>query len=65
MKEKIRETTVQGRTYIVWKDTIARGTFAEDENGTVKQIKGSGYISNDLAVRKAIAAVFHLGSFRK
>ena len=65
MKERERETRVQVKIYKVWNDTTARATFAENENGLVKKIKGSGYISNDLAVRKAIAAAFSLSSYRK
>lgn len=65
MKSNLRETSVAGKIYKVWSDFIARGTFAEDENGVVKQISFSGYISNDLTVRKAIACMFGLNTFRK
>ena len=65
MKSNLRTTTVGGKEYKVWSDFIARGTFAEAEDGTVKQISWSGYISNDLTVRKAIAIQFKLNSFRK
>lgn len=58
-------TTVQGETYFVWDNYKRRGTFAQNEAGEVKTIKSSGYLSNDLAVRKAIAASFNLESFRK
>lgn len=58
-------TTVQGETYTVWDNYMKRGTFAQNEAGEVKQIKHSGYITNDLTVRKAIAASFNLKSFRK
>lgn len=57
--------TVMGKEFKVWSDFCARGTFAEDENGQVKQLSGSGYIHNDLTVRKAIAIHFGLASFRK
>lgn len=60
-----REAIVNGKTFKVWSDFIMRGTFAEDENGTVKQISYSGYIRNDLTVRKAIATAFNLPTFRK
>ena len=53
MKSRIELVTVQGKEYKVWSDYIKRGTFAEDENGTVKCIKGSGYLSNELSIRKA------------
>lgn len=60
------ETTVQGVRYLVWADFMMRGMFAQNtETGEVKKIKGSGYISNDLTARKAIAAAFGLDSFRK
>lgn len=65
MTGTIRTTTVQGKTYKFWSDFMKRGTFAEDENGTVKQIASSGYIHKDLTARKAIACVFGLESFRK
>ena len=58
-------TTVQGETYTVWDNYKLRGTFAQNEAGEVRVIKSSGYLSNDLAVRKAIAASFNLKSFRK
>lgn len=58
-------TTVQGETYTVWNNYMRRGTFAKNEAGEVKVIKYSGYLSNDLSVRKAIAASFNLKSFRK
>lgn len=60
-----RTTTVQGETYTVWENYRFRGTFAQNEAGEIGQIKSNGYISNDLTVRKAIAAVFNLKSFRK
>lgn len=65
MKGEIRTTTVAGKQYKVWSDFSARSTFAEDEAGTIKAISSSGYIHNDLTVRKAIARVFHLSTFRK
>lgn len=66
MKSNIRTTTVEGTTYTVWSDIIMRATFAENAaTGEVKPISSSGYINNDLTVRKAIASRFGLGSFRK
>lgn len=65
MKGQIRVTAVAGKQYKVWSDFIARATFAENENGEVKKLCGSGYIHNDLTVRKAIACAWRLGSFRK
>ena len=58
-------TTVQGETFTVWDNYLYRGTFAQNEAGEVRQIKSNGYISNDLNVRKAIAAAFNIKSFRK
>lgn len=66
MAGRITTTTVQGTTYEVWSDLIKRGTFAKNtETGETKIISGGGYIRNDLTVRKAIAAAFGTGSFRK
>lgn len=65
MKANKKMTTVQGRQYSVWSDYIMRATYAEDENGVAKCIKGSGYLSNDLSIRKAIASAYGLKSFRK
>ncbi len=60
-----RTTTVNGQTYTVWADFCKRATIAENEAGEQKTISGSGYIHNDLTVRKAIAAHFGLATFRK
>ena len=65
MDGKIEITTVEGKTYKHWSDFIKRGTFAEDENGHVKCIKSSGYLGNDLSIRKAIAVAFGHNTFRK
>lgn len=65
MKGTVRTTTVNGKEFKVWSDFIACGTFAEDSEGNIKQISGGSYISNDLTVRKAIALVFKLPTFRK
>lgn len=65
MKVNYRMATVGGKSYKVWSDFIARGTFAENEAGEVKQLSYSGYIHSDLTVRKAIARCFNLPSFRK
>lgn len=59
-------TTVQGIPFSYKADFIKRGTLATNEvTGETKQISFSGYIHKDLTVRKAIAAVFGLPSFRK
>lgn len=65
MKGTIYTTTVEGKEYKYWSDYIYRGTFAENEDGEVKQIKCNGYITKDLTVRKAIAIRFGHNSFRK
>lgn len=57
--------TVQGKTYEVWSDFNTRATYARSEDGDTRRICGSGYISNDLTVRKAIACRYGLKSFRK
>lgn len=62
----VRTFTVNGTEYSVWSDFIARSTFAKNtETDEIKTIRSGGYIHNDLTVRKAIAAVFHLPTFRK
>lgn len=59
-------TTVAGETYQVYGDFIKRGTMATRmSTGETKQISHSGYISNDLTVRKAIATAFDLPTYRK
>ena len=65
MKGRIHTTTVEGKKYNYWADFSMRCEYAENENGEVKKIYGGGYISNDLAVRKAIANAFGHNSFRK
>lgn len=66
MTGTVKTTSIKGVVYEVWSDFIARSTFAKNtETGEVKAISSSGYISKDLTVRKAIAAVFHLSTFRK
>lgn len=66
MTGTIRTTTVNGTTFEVWSDFIARGTFAKNtQTGETKKIQGSGYIHKDLTVRKAIAMVFKMPTFRK
>lgn len=65
METKKYTVKCNGKFYKVWSDFIARGTFAEDENGKINQISFSGYISRDLTVRKAIALHFGLPTFRK
>jgi hypothetical protein len=65
MKGSIKNITVGGKVYKVWSDFIMRATYAENENGVVKRIKDSGYLSNELTIRKAIAIFFGLTSFRK
>lgn len=65
MKSSIRTTTVDGKKFTVWADYSIRGMCAEDENGNIKKIHGNGYLSNELSIRKAIAACFGLQTFRK
>lgn len=57
--------TVQGKTYEVWSDFIQRATYAKSEAGDIRRLCGSGYIHNDLTIRKAIACRYGLKSFRK
>lgn len=59
-------TTIQGETWLVWNNYARRSTEARRaEGGETRTIKSMGYLSNDLSVRKAIAASFGLDSFRK
>lgn len=66
VKSNIRKVTVQGTEFTVWSDFIDRATYARnDATGEFRTLKTSGYIHNELAVRKAIACCFGLDSFRK
>ena len=66
MKSTIRTTTFNGITFNFYGDIIARATFAVNvETGECKVIRTSGYITNDLTARKAIAVAFDLATFRK
>ena len=66
MKYNFRDTQVCGISFTTYDDYIARTTFAIDNNtGVTKAIKTSGYLGNDLSIRKAIALVFGLPTFRK
>lgn len=59
-------TFVNGNCYEFWGDYIAKGTFAKNvKTGETKQISFSGYIHNDLTVRKAIASTFNEPTFRR
>jgi hypothetical protein len=66
MKTIKKVVRVQGTEYSVWSDFTKRATYAEQiQTGEIKGISGSGYISNELSVRKAIAKAWMLDSFRK
>lgn len=65
MTGTIKNITVGGKIYKVWSDFRMRSTYAENENGEIKTIKSSGYLSNELSIRKAIAICFGLASFKK
>jgi hypothetical protein len=57
---------VAGQTFETYSDFSRRGTFARNtETGETRQISWSGYVHNDLTVRKAIASAFNLSTFRK
>ena len=62
---KMTETMVNGMKFRVWSDTTKRATFAESEDGRVEKIHDCGYITVDLTIRKAIAMVYGLPTFRK
>ena len=63
--ENAKTVQVNGREYKVWGDTNYKGTFAEDIQGNVLLISGSGYLTNELSQRKAIANIFGESTFRK
>lgn len=65
MTGKICETSIKGEIFTYWADFIKRCTYAKNSSGEVKAISYSGYINNDLTVRKAIAHAFGLPTFRK
>ena len=59
-------TTVQGITFVVYSDFIKRATMAYNtETEEISPIHTSGYLSNDLSIRKAIASEWKFKSFRK
>lgn len=62
---KMTETMVNGMKFKVWNDTTRRATFAESKDGRVEKIHDCGYITADLTIRKAIAMVYGLPTFRK
>lgn len=66
MKHNFRDTQVCGISFTTYDDFIERATFAIDNStGMTKAIKRNGYLGNDLSIRKAIATVFGLPTFRK
>lgn len=65
MTGTVRIAIVDGTVYKYWSDFFNRCTYAEREDGKRKKISESGYVHNDLTVRKAIAAAFGQGTFRK
>lgn len=66
MTGTIKTTTVMGVTYEVWSDFIKRATFAKNiDTQEIKKIHGSGYLKNDLSIRKAISMAYETESFRK
>ena len=65
-KETLDQTKVAGVQFIYWPDYIDRSMYAQNcDTMAIKKICGSGYISNDLTVRKAIASAFNLETFRR
>ena len=62
----IHETQVAGIKFTYVGDFVKRATIATNTvTGETKAISESGYLSNDLSVRKAISYVFGLKTFRK
>ena len=67
-REKIGDmhaTMVEGHAYRYWGDTYFRCTFAENEDGDIRQIHANGYITRDITARKGIAATFGHDTFRR
>lgn len=60
-----RQVQVSGQIFYVESNYAYRGTVARNSDGEIRAISQSGYISNDLSVRKAIAIAFGLPTFRK
>jgi hypothetical protein len=61
-----KQYSVNGQTFDVFSCFIKRSTFAVDtQTGEEKVIRGGGYLSNELSIRKAIASSFQLPTFRK
>lgn len=65
MTGRINETSIKGESFTYWADFIKRCTYAKNSSSEVKVISHSGYINNDLTVRKAITHAFGLPTFRK
>lgn len=65
MKSQFKQIQVNGQIYNVWSDYVRKCTFAQNQNGEIKTLKSSGYIINDLTIRKSIAIMFNLKTFRK
>lgn len=62
---KVTDTTVSGKIFRVWSDRTYRSTLAQDmETGKIHIIYGGGYLHKDVTIRKAIAVVFSLPTFR-
>lgn len=56
--EKAKDYEVDGKKYKVWSDFEKRSTLAEDENGTVRALSTSGYVSSDKTIKKVIKERF-------
>lgn len=57
---KTKEIIVKGHSFNVWSDFNRRATFAKDENGESKMLRGSGYLSNEITIRRRIKLCFNL-----
>ena len=65
MRNKCKTTTVAGIKFTYCADFILRGMVAtNEETGEEKVIIHSGYATKELTIRKAIADVFGLPTFR-
>ena len=65
MKNARGTTQVAGIEFSIFSDFALRGMIARSNaTGEERIIKRSGYLSNDLSIRKAVAAAFGLTTFR-
>ena len=50
----------KGHSFKVWSNFIERATYAENEDGEVMKLSGSGYIKAQATVRRALRIAYSL-----